>query len=198
MIRDARPADCEALARLHMTSLRSSLLGALGHDALVRYYAFAQQSPLERVLVAEEDGRVVGGSVVSDEPQTVFDRFARYAPLKLARDLFVQTLRSANIRRRIAHRFLHPPSPSAGPYAPELTQIFTDEMLRGRGIGAQLLRACEEALRTRNVRAYFVHTHRDDNAAGTAFYRREGFATISEGRSFGDVFLLMQKDLGGD
>jgi len=111
-------------------------------------------------------------------------------------ELATQLVKNSNVRRRVAHRIVHPPAFDSGPYAPEVTQIFTSEAARGRGIGAQLLRACEEDLRARGIRAYFVHTHRDDNAAGIAFYRREGFVTISEGTSFGDVFLLMQKELG--
>jgi GNAT superfamily N-acetyltransferase len=196
MIRKATAADCQALARLHALGLPTSLLSALGHDGLVRYYTFALASKHEHVFVADVDG-VVGGCVLSDEPHTLFERFARHAPLKFTRELAVQLVRNPNVRRRVAHRFAHPPSPAAGPYAPEVTQIFTEEAARGRGIGAQLLRACEDNLRERGVHAYFVHTHRDDNAAGIAFYRREGFVTISEGTSFGDVFLLMQKQLDG-
>jgi len=196
MIRKAFPADCDALARLHAASLPTSLLTALGRSALVRYYEFALRSPLESVFVAD-DGGVLGGCVLSDEPHTLLDRFARYAPFKLARELAVQVVKNPTIRRRIGHRLAHPPSPAAGPHAPEVTQIFTEEAARGRGIGGQLLRACEEGMRARGVRAYFVHTHRDDNSAGISFYRREGFVTISEGRSFGDVFLVMQKELGG-
>ena len=76
-----------------------------------------------------------------------------------------------------------------------MTQIFTDARRRGQGIGAALLRRCEEDLRTRGGTKYFVHTERDDNEAGIRFYQREGFRQIAESRSFGTAFLVMQKDL---
>jgi GNAT superfamily N-acetyltransferase len=170
VIRDARADDVEILVRLHAECLRASLLTKLGPRALARFYRLAIASPNEHVWVATADdtgGRVVGGCVLSDEPATMSQRLL--------------------LGRRLVAR--------ASAHSPEVTQIFTDGKLRGKGIGAQLLRTCEETLRTRGVRKYFVHTQRDDNEAGVRFYRREGFVQIGESRSFGQPFLVMQKDL---
>jgi GNAT superfamily N-acetyltransferase len=194
VIRTAVKADAPALARLHATSLPSSLLTLLGHAALVRYYELVIASAVERVEVADDRG-VLGGCVLSDEPHTLLGRFAKHSPLRLARDLAAGVLRDPALRSRLAHRFTHAPGQAAGPFAPEVTQIFTDAAARGRGIGAALLRSTETALRARSVPAYYVHTHRDNNEAGIRFYRREGFETVSEGQSFGEVFLVMRRSL---
>lgn len=194
MIREARAGDVEALATLHAASLPSSLLTALGHRALVRYYTFVLQSPVEHAWVAD-DGRVIGGCVLSDAPSFLLERFARHAPLPFASAVARRLWNDRNLRRRVVDRIVRPPRADSGPYEPEVTQIFTEAAARGRGVGAELLRTCEAHLRGRGIPSYFVHTHRDDNAAGIAFYRREGFVTISEGTSFGDVFLVMQKEL---
>jgi ribosomal protein S18 acetylase RimI-like enzyme len=168
VIRDARTEDVEALVRLHRECLPASLLTKLGARALTRFYRLAIASRDEHVWVATDDtGAVAGGCLLSDEPATMSQR------LLLGRRLVVR----------------------ASAHSPEVTQIFTDGKLRGKGLGAQLLRTCEETLRTRGVRKYFVHTQRDDNEAGIRFYRREGFVQIGESRSFGQPFLVMQKDL---
>jgi ribosomal protein S18 acetylase RimI-like enzyme len=196
VIRRATRADAGALAALHAASLPSSLLSKLGTGALVRYYQYLMDSEAELVWVADEDGAVAGGCVLSDQPQTMLGRFARHAPFRLARELAVQTLRDRDLRARLARRLRDPGAePHDPPHSPEVTQIFTDPRLRGRGLGAQLLRTCEATLRTRGSGTYFVHTQRDDNDAGIRFYRREGFVTIGESRSFGEAFLVMQKEL---
>ncbi|MDQ3336735.1 MAG: GNAT family N-acetyltransferase [Myxococcota bacterium] len=138
------------------------------------------------------DPEVIGGCVLSEEPGSVLGRFARYAPLALASELGTAILRDHSFRRRMVKRLREH---GDEPHAPEVTQIFTDASRRGEGIGASLLRTCEASLRDAGVRNYFVHTERDDNEAGIRFYRREGFVTIGESQSFGQSFLVMQKDL---
>ncbi|HLL23487.1 MAG TPA: GNAT family N-acetyltransferase [Kofleriaceae bacterium] len=191
ILRRATRADAEALARLHAEALPASLLTELGHAAIVRYYLYVEASAHEQGWVAFDQGTVVGGLVITDDPGGVLGRFARHAPVALAGEL-ARGLARPRLRARFRRRF---GERSDAPHAPEVTQIFTDARCRGRGIGAALLRACEDALRSRGVRSYFVHTERDDNDAGIRFYQREGFVTIGASRSFGTEFHVMQKDL---
>lgn len=188
-VRLATEADCAALARLHAASLPSSMLTSLGTSGLERYYRFVIASSAERVWVA---GDGAGGCVLSDAPGSVMSRFARHAPLALASELGKAAFREPTFRRRVVKRIREH---GDEPHAPEVTQIFTDARLRGQGIGASLLRTCEASLREAGTQKYFVHTERDDNEAGIRFYRREGFVTIAESQSFGQSFLVMQKDL---
>ena len=192
MIREATAADVDALARLHAQSLPTSLLTELGHEGLVRYYQFAIRSSHEHVWVIG-DGEVIAACVLSDAPGTVIRRFVRHAPVRFARDFGKAVVGRRSLRRRLVEG-LRAGGSDAG-HSPEVTQIFTDASRRGEGLGAQLLRVCEETLRARGTRSYFVHTERDDNEAGIRFYRREGFVVIGESISFGQTFLVMQKDL---
>lgn len=194
MIDRARPADLERLATLHLACLPDSLLSSLGRRAVVRYYDHALAAPTELVLAARIDGAVVGGCVLSHAPGTLLRRFAVASPLRLAGELGRALMRSRDLRRRCLRR-LREREPEAIADAPEIVQIFTDEELRGRGIGSQFLRSCEESLRLAGTTAYTIRTHRDDNDAGLRFYRREGFAAIGETVSFGDRFVVMKKDL---
>ncbi len=192
-VRRAARADTDALAILHEASLPDSLMTRLGPAALARFYAFLGESAHERVWVAEADGAVAGGCVVSDAPHTIQSRFARHRPLAFALDVARGVARDRGLRARLASRR---DSTSSDPaHVPEVTQIFTDAGWRGKGLGARLLASCEADLRGRGHTKYFVHTQRDDNDAGIRFYRREGFVAVGESRSFGEAFLVMQKDL---
>jgi GNAT superfamily N-acetyltransferase len=202
-IRPLVRADVAQVARMHADALPASLLSALGQPVLEQYYAFvawpdrprpsAGSRPERAWVVVDGEDNLVGACVLSDEPGSLLQRFARYAPVSLGRALLTQLVRNRTLRTRVAHRLRE--RGGDVPHAPEVTQIFTDRRVRGSGFGGRLLRACEAHLRTRGVRSYFVHTERDDNDAGIRFYRREGFVTIGESRSFGQAFLVMQKDL---
>jgi len=192
-IRRALRADAESLAALHREALPASLLTSLGEPALVRYYAFVAESFDEQAWIAHDHGRLVGGCVLSYAPGTVLFRFVRYDAVPFLRELGGQLWGDRSLRQRLLGRGVS--GSGDGPHAPEVTQIFTDARLRGRGVGADLLRACEAALRTRGGRKYYVHTHRDGNDAGIRFYRREGFVPTGESRSFGTAFLVMEKEL---
>ena len=191
MIERAQRRHAAALATLHRSSLPSSLLSTMGHATLVRYYAFASGSSRELVLAAVE-GDVVGGCVLTYEPGTLLGRFVAAGRSRFAADFARAFVRDRDLRRRLWWRLRQGGSDDAED-VPEITQIFTDARLRGRGIGRQLLRSCEEALRVAGHSEYIIHTQRDDNDAGIRFYRREGFTTVAETRSFGEWFLVMKK-----
>lgn len=192
IVRSTIRADLQDLSKLHAESLPTSLFTALGHDALVRFYAYVEASPCETAWTAAVDGNVAGACVLSYEPGSVLRRFVSHAPIAFARELGALVVRDAELRQRLVKKLREP---AAEVHAPEVTQIFTDPSHRGHGIGAALLRACEAKLRTARISRYFVHTDRDDNTATIRFYRREGFHSIGESQSFGRAFLVMQKDL---
>jgi ribosomal protein S18 acetylase RimI-like enzyme len=197
----AGAGDLAPLAALHRACLPDSILSALGDAGVRRYYAFALGSPHEHVLVVREGApggeQAVAGCVLSTAPGTMLVRFARHAPAALVRELAGALARSGRLRRRIGARLAEAVAarPPSAPALPEVTQIFTDPALRGRGLGAILLRGAEAALRQAGHRAYCIHTLRDDNDAGIRFYRREGFSAIGTTRSFGDPYLVMTKEL---
>ncbi|MBA3451949.1 MAG: GNAT family N-acetyltransferase [Deltaproteobacteria bacterium] len=208
----ATSRDVPPLAVLHRACLPDSMISMLGPAAVARYYDLVTTSASEHVFVArargmnrqdtedakprgggEDDVAVAAGCVLTLEPHTVLRRFARAAPLRLAADLARQTIGAA-FRRRLLAR-VRDGSAVAVPSVPEVTQIFTDASLRGKGHGRALLRACEDKLRDLGQLTYCIHTLRDDNDAGIRFYRREGFTQTGTSRSFGDDYLVMTKGL---
>jgi len=181
------------LAALHAACLPRSILSELGHATLARYYAFARAAGDETIVVGRIDGEVQAALVVSRAPGTLLRRFASQAPASLAVALARRLVASGELRRRCWSRLRERPGPDLD--LPEVVQIFTDPGHRGRGIGSQLLRSCEDILRRACLPAYCIHTHADGNEAGIRFYRREGFTVIGEARSFGDRFVVMKKGL---
>jgi ribosomal protein S18 acetylase RimI-like enzyme len=193
MIDAVRPGDHARVAALHDACLRRSLLSALGPQVVLRYYKFAGASKSEVVRVARVDGEIAGACLLSMAPGSLLRRFAMHAPWLMATRLGLRIVTDRDLRKRLRARIGERDSNPV--QLPEVVQIFTDPAQRGRGIGATLLAACEESLREAGERAYCIHTHRDDNAAGIHFYQREGFTTVGETTSFGDRFYVMTKGL---
>jgi GNAT superfamily N-acetyltransferase len=188
-------ADVVRLAVLHRASLPRSMISVLGQDAVVRYYDMVLRSFQEIVAIARnEQGIIDAGVVVSRKPATLLNRFSRVAPTHFAAEICKSFVLSGDVRRRFFRR-IRESEPHGLDGIPELVQIFTDSALRGRGIGADLVRTCEDALRRAGDRAYVIRTHRDNNDAGIRFYLRLGFTKIGETRSFGDHYVVMKKDL---
>lgn len=195
MISHAVAADAAGLAALHAACLPASLLSALGARALERYYRFAIAAPTELVLAARSGADLAGGCVLSCAPETLLRRFVRGAPWSLARELVRELVVSRDLRRRCWQRVRERGDTQPEDHLPEITQIFTNERLRGQGVGAELVRTCEGYLRERHHAGYRIHTHRDDNHDAIRFYRRSGFHQVGEIHSFGDAFVVMKKEL---
>jgi GNAT superfamily N-acetyltransferase len=186
--------DLARLAVLHGACLPRSILSSLGYAAVARYYTYTATSRDEAIVVGRVDGIVQAGLVFSLAPATLLRRFAIHAPVRLGGELARRLIASGELRRRCWSRLRERPGSDLG--MPEVVQIFTAPAHRGRGIGSQLLRSCEETLRRAFAPAFCIHTHADDNDAGIRFYRREGFAVVGESRSFGDRFFVMKKGPG--
>ncbi len=183
--------DRDGLVALHQESLPDSLLSCLGRAALERYYDFVIDSKEEAVFVCRAEERVIGGCVLTYQSQSLLSRFVQKAPLRFALELAQGVRKNRALARRLWLR-LQERNPS-GPDLPEVVQIFTAASQRGRGIGRDLLSFAEKTLADRAIGEYCIHTLRDDNEAGRRFYRRHGFQEVSEGRSFGDFYVLMTK-----
>jgi predicted GNAT family N-acyltransferase len=75
-----------------------------------------------------------------------------------------------------------------------IRQMAVEEAYRSRGIGTELLRRAEDAVRTRKVRSVTLHAR----LSARGFYERLGYTAVSE--VFTEVtipHIAMQKDLTG-
>ncbi|MFZ5893988.1 MAG: GNAT family N-acetyltransferase [Myxococcota bacterium] len=188
--------ELRRLAHLHAATLPGSILGNMGANTLVRYYAWVLNSGTEELFVAGREEGIWGAAVVSMDPGSVTNRFVGSSPLRFGSELTRALAHRPVLRRQVlafAREKLSAPSADAS--LPELMQIFVDGSRAGRSIGSELLSRVEESLRQQRVAEYCVRTLRDNNAATLNFYRRRGFVEFDAREFCGDGYVFLRKGL---
>lgn len=209
VVRPAEPADLTSTAQVHRRSLPGGFFARLGTRFLARYHATFAAGPRATLLVAEDEGRIVGflaGTV--DNAQHYRDVVRRW-PLGLTASGVAALLRRPRLavefvrtragrygralRRYARRRAEAPPSPrddgasgSGGrpsqgePVVAVLTHVAVAEDARGLGAGRELVAAF-----TRRARAAGVDELRLVTASRAAgrFYRRLGWVSRGERRA---------------
>jgi ribosomal protein S18 acetylase RimI-like enzyme len=188
-------ADLARIAELHVASIADSLPGPLGCAFARRMYRFLARSERELVLVERVGGRVESACVLSEDPASLQARLVLATFPALATAATVALLRRAAFRDWLRHRVAETLAGGEGEPGPEITYIFTNPDLRGRGLGARLVERAEAYLRARGAREFWVKTIDDPANRAIAFYEASGFARHGAKREGGRLFVVLHKKL---
>ncbi len=185
-------ADADRLARLHESTLPTSVFGRTGVRLLTRYYHWAASSPAEHLFVVRHDGVIAGAAVLSLDPATLLRRFVLAAPVAFGVAVAARVATDAAFRMEVAayvrERLVGGATEDAGP---ELVQIFVDPAERRRAVGSALLNQIAELLAVRGLRRYHVRTLLNDNDEVLEFYKRRGFRPEQETRFCGALYVRL-------
>jgi glycosyltransferase involved in cell wall biosynthesis/ribosomal protein S18 acetylase RimI-like enzyme len=171
-VRRARREDASALARLHREALPNAFLPTLGDAFLTRLYRALADDRAAVVVVAEQEGRVVGfaAGLISGRAFALrfYSRHGLHALAAAARGL-----RRNGAVRRALETARH--TASDGPFPdPELISIAVDGDARGHGIGRVLGDAVVGGLAELGAAEVKVVVGAG-NAAGEGLYSALGF-----------------------
>ena len=189
------PADLERIGRLHAESIDDSLPALLG----VRYagvlYRFLARSEQEVLFTEAIDGQVESCCVVSLDPGSLFARIARGTAPALVRDALLALRRSAFRRYLLGplRAALRPAEKAAR--APEITFIFSNREIRGRGFGRVLIERVDRYLREAGFPVYYVKTLDEPSNRAIRFYEEQGFVRIGRCDEAGRTFVEFEKRL---
>lgn len=174
-ISKAQRDDSAAIADLHRRHIPWGLLSHLGGDVVAAFYQTLIQTPCGFVLVAEQDGRMIGFA----SGVTAWRRFYLEFLRRNAGTAFRVLLRRLHAGRW--RRVLEATRYAASPKLPsaELVSIAVDPDARGRGIAQELVRCVLEEFGARGIRAVRVTTDGSNVRAG-GLYEKMGFSLLSE------------------
>jgi GNAT superfamily N-acetyltransferase len=186
-------ADFRRLARLHESTMPTSVFARTGADLLARYYQWIVTSPLEHLFVVKHDGRVAGAAVLSLAPSSLLRRFAMQTPAAFSIAVLKRFLRDAVFRGELAAFVRERIGGNQTDEAvPELVQIFVDPAERRRSIGSDLLAQVTEAVKGRGIPSYRARTLLNDTGGVVEFYTRRGFRPEREVRFCGVPYILLK------
>jgi glycosyltransferase involved in cell wall biosynthesis/ribosomal protein S18 acetylase RimI-like enzyme len=170
-VREARPDDARAIARIHAQSLPAAFLPTLGERFLQHLYRALAKDP-EGVLLVAENGSVVGfaGGVVS--VPRFFRRFAIKHGIAASAAAMPRLLRPQTLRRfRETARY---PSVTKALPASELLSIALLPSFRRSGVGTALADGVVRGLVERGAGSIKVVVDAE-NDAGNHLYQSLGF-----------------------
>ena len=181
-VRTGTRADTPAAARLHATQIGEGFLSSLGPRFLTLLYRRIVAWPRSFLLVAEEDGVVVGQAAATEDVGGLYRQF-------LLRDgLVAGAVAGPRLLRRwrlVLETLRYPSGESELPPA-ELLAVAVDPDWTGRGIGRALVSAANEELGRRGVANARVVVAAS-NAPALALYRSTGFRPSASIRVHADT-----------
>jgi len=172
-------------ARLHKTELQAGLLAKFGVEFLTGFYHYVARDPGCILLVAIDNGRVVGFVSGTYDIGKFYHRFVLRQGIKLAVHLVPYLLRRrslspvASIRHYLTSRVTsHLP-------VSELTSLAVDPGAQRRGVGKKLFTALQGHFRSRGIEAFQV-TAAETQTAALRFYPALG-ARMASKTQLGDL-----------
>ena len=175
-IRRGARADAGALARLHAQEIPSGFLPSLGDRFMRRLYAALVTDPDAVVLVAEDEGRLVGFAAGVGSVARFYRRFALRHGARAAVAAAPHLMRPGVLRA--ATETARYPGDTSGLPEAELVSIAVSPRFRRAGLGKQLVEGVQRDLAGRSVRELKVVVGSDNDSAN-AFYLDMGFAQRS-------------------
>jgi ribosomal protein S18 acetylase RimI-like enzyme len=174
IVRPGTAADAPAAARLHAGQIGEGFLSSLGPRFLTLLYKRIVAWPRAFLLLAEDDGTVVGQAAATEDVGGLYKQFVIRDGLMGGVIAAPQLLR----RWRSTLETLRYGSAEGDLPAAELLAVAVDVAWQGRGIGKALVLAANEELARRGVDNARV-VCAASNAAALGLYRSSGFRPLA-------------------
>ena len=191
------------VARLHVDSIHSGIMEALGPNFVATVYQQLSKQPDVVTFVAIRDGEVLGFVTGSSNTADLLKKLGLRGGLRLAFAACTNAWRPRLARKGLQtlQYFFRPTSEASatetGASKPdhahaELLAIAVAEEARDQGVGKALVRAFEDELQSHgSARDYFVTTN-EEEVGSNAFYLRSGFVLLGK-RPHHDLVLNVYK-----
>ena len=168
--------DADELAHLHRAAFPTFFLSSLGVPFLRQFYAgFADDPSAVAPRCRDPSGRAVGAVVETVEPAGYFYRLLRSRLVGFSIASARAVLRHPRAASRLVRAVAYRGPESAPTEGALLSSICVSPTARGTGTGRLLLNQWERAVADRGVRAAYLTTDAEANAAVNDFYRTAGW-----------------------
>jgi ribosomal protein S18 acetylase RimI-like enzyme len=188
-----QPEHAPQAATLHCATLEG-LLTVLGPSTAQLFYAGAATSRCAFGFVAIDAGVVVGVVLGSIQPSHLKSEVVKKHPCKTALTLGMSMLRRPIALWWLVQAALRPETDAYDCSAPELTYLAVSPTHQGKGLGRELIKTFNLALRNAGIARYELSVD-DDNPSAIAFYERLGFVRIGTYHEFGRYHFRYEQDL---
>lgn len=169
--RRAQARDVDAIVALHAQYIPEGFLVRLGRPFLRRLYRRVVRSPRAFAVVVVDDDRVRGFAAVTENTRAFYKEFVLHDGLVAGAQALPRAVGALRLVRETLSYGMrdHGELPAA-----EILATAVDPTLRGRGLGAALVKAAVAELDVRGIASARVVTALD-NVPAIRAYERGGF-----------------------
>jgi ribosomal protein S18 acetylase RimI-like enzyme len=167
------------VAGLHIECISQGFLSSLGASFLAQLYAAIDQADGARLLVAKDNGRVVGFVSGADGMRPIYRQMIKH-PIHLTGALLPSAIRPARLTRMLEIlRYGSGSQLLKDLPVPELLSLAVSPDVRGQGIAERLYRELIEHFRSLGKDGFRIVVG-SELAPAHRFYRRMGAVAVSE------------------
>jgi ribosomal protein S18 acetylase RimI-like enzyme len=162
----------------------------LGRPTVRRFYANAITRAAATVLVAEEDGALLGFVMITPDISQLFPRTLLAGPGDIL--LFVLTANPVGLARAVVAKVTSGTTQVAA--VPELVYLGVSGRARRRGVGAALMEAAHAEFSRQGIAEYELNVHAD-NPSAVKLYLGHGLEVVRRYEKGGHGLYCMRKKL---
>lgn len=188
----------EQVTDIHLKTFSGFFLTFLGSGFLKQLYKGFCTHPASGLLIAQQDGRVVGFIAYSEDLSGFYRYLIRKSLIPFAWYSLIALFRRPSAMRHIIRAFLKPGESERSEQYIELSSIGVLPELKHQHIGSQLLHSLQNAFDSQKFAYIKLETDAIDNEATNLFYIANGFQQVdsyqtAEGRKMNEYRYVGQE-----
>ncbi len=164
------------IAELHLATFQGFFLSFMGKRFLRYMYQSYTEHPKSELLVAEEDGRLLGFAAYSEEVSSLYRYMIKHHFLPFAWLGFFAALRRPSAFFHILRAFKKPQEAERTESYVYLASIGVTPEEKSKGIGSNLIAELKKRVDFSRVDYISLETDAEHNDPVIAFYQKNGFA----------------------
>lgn len=175
MLQNASYNYVNSIAELHKKAFPTFFLAQLGIPFLRTLYSGYIEDKDSGIIVAEEDGKIVGFIAYSNDYARFYKGLIKHHLIKFAFCSLDAAIRHPSFIRRLLGAFKKSESVVKTERYVELASICVDPEIKGRGIGSQLIDYLKDIVDFNSYSYINLETDADRNDGVNKFYVKNGF-----------------------
>lgn len=179
-VREKEKKVIKQVVSIHLDTFKGFFLTFMGKGFLTQMYrAYTRHDP-SKLLIAEEEGRVVGFLAYSGELSALYKFMLKKQLFAFAWYSLGAFIRKPKIFMRLIRAFLKPGESAREEKYVKLTSIGVSPNSKSKGVGSKLIDEMKNMVDFSIYEYISLETDAEDNVVANNFYLKNGFSFVKE------------------
>lgn len=179
-VKDAEKKDIVKIVEIHLATFPGFFLTFMGRGFLHQMYKAYVKHAESGILVAEEDGEVIGFLAYSEQMSSLYKYMLKHQLVQFAWYSFFAFLRKPKVFMRLIRAFLKPGESRRDERYIELASIGVCPDAKAKGVGSSLINALKKSVDFNRFAYITLETDAVNNEIANNFYVKNGFCAVRQ------------------